>query len=147
MPELELPELRSEDQLALLEQLCLGAFTYNQIKDRLVGRTFRSWLSPQQQSWLDEYAPERLALPGGRNRKLRYSEAGDPPVIAARIQDLYGVEGGLFVASRRVPVTIEVLAPNMRPIQITRDLANFWKESYPKIKQELQRKYPKHEWR
>ena len=61
--------------------------------------------------------------------------------------DLYGVEGGLFVASRRVPVTIEVLAPNMRPIQVTRDLANFWKESYPKIKQELQRKYPKHEWR
>ena len=147
MPELELPALGPDDRLALLEQLCLGAFTYNQIKERPVGKTFKGWLSSQQQSWLDEYAPEKLALPGGRNRKLRYDETGAPPVIAARIQDLYGVEGGLFVASRRVPVTIEVLAPNMRPIQVTRDLANFWRESYPKIKQELQRRYPKHEWR
>ena len=147
MPELELPALDPGDRLALLEQLCLGAFTYNQIKDRPVWKTFKSWLSSRQQGWLDEYAPERLELPGGRHRKLRYDDTGAPPVIAARIQDLYGVEGGLFVASRRVPVTIEVLAPNMRPIQITKDLANFWKESYPKIKLELQRKYPKQEWR
>lgn len=147
MPELELPALDADDRLALLEQLCLGAFTYNQIKDRPVWKTFKSWLSAPQQAWVDEYAPERLELPGGRNRKLRYDESGVPPVIAARIQDLYGVEGGLFVASRRVPVTIEVLAPNMRPIQVTKDLANFWKESYPKIKQELQRKYPRHEWK
>jgi ATP-dependent helicase HrpB len=68
-------------------------------------------------------------------------------VLAARIQELYGVTGGLRVASGRIPVVIQVLAPNHRPIQVTQDLANFWRESYPKIKPELQRKYPKHEWR
>src|SRR5262249_35691217 len=62
MPELDLPALAAADQLTLLEQLCLGAFTYNQIKDRPLTKTFKGWLSPQQQSWVDEYAPERLAL-------------------------------------------------------------------------------------
>ena len=65
---------------------------------------------------------------------------------AARIQDLYGVTS-LTVAKGRQPVTIQILAPNQRPVQITTDLANFWKESYPKLKQELQRRYPRHEWR
>jgi ATP-dependent helicase HrpB len=59
---------------------------------------------------------------------------------------LYGFNN-LTVAKGRVAVTIQVLGPNQRPVQITSDLANFWKESYPKIKQELSRKYPKHEWR
>lgn len=148
MPELELPPLREEDRLPLLEQLCLGSFTYNQIKDKPVANVFRSWLSATQQGWLDEYAPDRLEIPGARKApKLRYSGTAEAPVVAARIQDLYEVEGGLFVAARRVPVTIEVLAPNMRPVQITKDLATFWRESYPKLKQELQRRYPKHVWR
>ena len=72
---------------------------------------------------------------------------GDPQTIAARIQDLYGVTGELRIAGHRIPLVIQILAPNHRPIQITQNLATFWKESYPKIKQELQRKYPKHEWR
>ncbi len=147
MPELELPPLLEEDRLPLLEQLCLGAFTYNQVKDKPVAGVFKSWLSARQQGWVEEYAPDRLELPGGRARKLRYSGTAEPPVLSARIQDLYGVEGGLFVAARRVPVTIEVLAPNQRPVQVTKDLATFWRESYPKLKLELQRRYPKHEWR
>ena len=63
-------------------------------------------------------------------------------MTAARIQDLYGVTN-LSIAKGRATLTIQVLAPNNRPVQITSDLANFWKESYPKIKQELSRKYPK----
>ena len=55
--------------------------------------------------------------------------------------------GYLRIAGGKVPLVIQVLAPNHRPIQVTSNLANFWQESYPKIKQELQRKYPKHEWR
>ncbi len=69
------------------------------------------------------------------------------PSIAARIQDLYGVEQELRIAQGRVALVIQVLAPNQRPIQVTQNLATFWRESYPKLKQELQRKYPKHEWR
>jgi ATP-dependent helicase HrpB len=69
------------------------------------------------------------------------------PTIAARIQDLYDTPRGLTVGRGRTALRIQVLAPNHRPIQITNDLETFWREGYPKIKKELQRKYPKHEWR
>ena len=152
MPELGLPPIGAEDRRALIEQLCYGATTYKAIKERAVWPAVKAWLSPQQQTWIDEYAPERVELVttrGPRRVKLTYPDTGDgtPPVLAARIQELYDVTGGLKVAAGRVPVVIQVLAPNQRPIQVTQDLANFWRESYPKHKQELQRKYPKHEWR
>ncbi len=73
--------------------------------------------------------------------------ADGPPYIALRIQELYEVNNSPSIAMKRVPVLVHILAPNMRPVQITQDLPNFWREHYPKIKQELQRRYPKHEWR
>jgi len=106
----------------------------------------RAWLSGAQLSNLEKFAPERLELPGGRKAKITYAP-GLPPTLAARIQDLYGLNGGLSIAAGRCPLTIQILAPNHRPVQVTSDLRNFWKESYPKLKLELQRKYPKHEWR
>jgi ATP-dependent helicase HrpB len=145
-PEFELPPLGADDRQMLLEQICLGATSYKDIKERQVWPTVRSWLSPAQQDLLEKYAPERLDLPTGRKAKIVYDTAA-PPTIATRIQDLYGVTGELRIAGGRVPVVIQVLAPNHRPIQITQNLATFWKDSYPKVKQELQRKYPRHEWR
>ena len=67
--------------------------------------------------------------------------------ISARIQELYGINGKFFVGHGRVPVKIEVLAPNQRPIQVTDDLTAFWRDMYPKVKAELSRRYPRHEWR
>jgi len=145
MPELELPAADDEARRAIVGQICHGVFTYKAIKDAEVFPVLRQWLNPQGQRWLDQFAPERLELPGGRKARVIYTP-GSAPVTAARIQDLYGVTS-LTVAKGRQPVTIQILAPNQRPVQITTDLANFWKESYPKIKQELARKYPKHEWR
>jgi ATP-dependent helicase HrpB len=145
-PELELPKLSTADHVTLIEQICHGATSYREIKERAVWPVVKSWLSTAQQKLLDDLAPERLALPKGRTFKITYAENA-PPTIAVRIQDLYGVEGDLRIAGGRVSLVIQVLAPNFRPIQMTTNLANFWKESYPKIKQELQRKYPKHEWR
>ena len=145
MPELELPGITEDDRQALVEQICLGAVSYKEIKDKPVWPVVKGWLSAQQQAWVEEHVPERLELPCGRRAKVTYSADG-PPRLAARIQDLYGVKG-LWVAARRVPVLIEILAPNQRPVQVTDNLANFWRETYPKLKQELQRKYPKHEWR
>ena len=146
MPELELPALGPDDRAALIEQLCYGAATYKEIKERAVWPVVKSWLSPQQEAMLEKYAPERLEMPNARKFKIAYDPSG-PPTIAVRIQDLYGVEQSLLIAAGRVPVTIQVLAPNHRPIQITQNLATFWRESYPKIKQELQRRYPKHVWK
>jgi len=69
------------------------------------------------------------------------------PFISLPIQELYDVTQTPKVALGRVPVTVHILTPVMKPIQVTSDLGNFWREHYPKIKSELQRKYPKHEWR
>ena len=144
-PEWELPRIDAEDRRLLIEQICHGAISYSEIKERPVWPVVKSWLSPAQQRLVDEYAPERMEMPNGRKFKIVYSPTA-APVIAARIQDLYGVEQELRIAHGRIPLVIQVLAPNQRPIQITQNLANFWKESYPVIKKELQRKYPRHEW-
>lgn len=145
-PEWALPKLGPEDRRTLIEQICYGATSYKEIKDRPVWSVVKSWLSAAQQQIVEEHAPERLQLPNGRKIKITYAPTG-PPTLAARIQDLYGVSAELRIAAGRVPLTIHVLAPNHRPIQITQNLGTFWQEAYPRIKSELQRKYPKHEWR
>jgi len=128
------------------EQVCLGASSYREIKERPVWPVVKSWLSGPQLDLVEKMAPERLEMPNGRKFKIAYAGKA-APTIAVRIQDLYGVEGELRIAAGKIPLVIQILAPNQRPIQVTQNLSNFWKESYPKIKQELQRKYPKHEWR
>jgi ATP-dependent helicase HrpB len=145
-PEYELPKLTTADRHVLVEQLCLGASGYRDIKERAVWPVVKSWLSPMQQQLMEDQAPERLELPNGKRAKITYAENAQP-TLGARIQDLYGVTHDLRIGGGKVPLVIQVLAPNYRPIQITTSLVNFWKESYPKIKQELSRKYPKHEWR
>ena len=146
MPELALPAIGEADKTVMIEHVCHGACSYHEIKNRPVLPVVRSWLSRQQQVWLDEYAPEQIHLPKGRRVKVVYS-TDRPPTIAARIQDLYGIADSLWIAGRRVAVRIEVLAPSNRPVQVTENLAAFWRDTYPQLKQRLQRRYPKHEWR
>ena len=146
MPELELPAIGEADRQEMIVHLCHGATSYKEIKDKPVLPVVKSWLSPQQQRWVEEFAPERLELPGGRRAKITYA-ADKPPTVAVLIKDLFEVKNGFWVAQRRVPVTIQILAPNHRPVQVTQDLAGFWRDTYPKIKQELQRKHPRHPWR
>ena len=146
MPELELPVISDEDRSAIIEHVCHGAFSYNEVKDRPVLPVVKSWLSRQQQAWIEAYAPERIQLPRGRSVKVVYAVDG-APTIAARIQDLYDIKDVVWIANRRVAVRIQVLAPSNRPVQVTENLSVFWRETYPKLKQELQRKYPKHVWR
>jgi ATP-dependent helicase HrpB len=145
-PELQLPPIADEDRRHLIEQICHGAVSSKDIKDREVKAIVKSWLSRAQQELLEKHAPERLSLSNGRQPKVTYVPDGSP-YIALRIQELYDVSATPRVAMDRVPVLIHILAPNMRPVQITQDLAGFWREHYPGIKSELQRKYPKHEWR
>lgn len=146
MPDLELPAIEADDRSIMIEHICHGAFSYADIRNRPVLPVVKSWLSHQQQRWIDEYAPERIELPRGRKVKVNYTSDA-PPTIAARIQDLYGIKDGLWIAQRRVPVRIQVLAPSNRPVQVTENLADFWRNTYPQLKNQLQRRYPKHEWR
>ncbi len=145
-PEFEFPKIGEAERLLLVEQLCQGATSYKEIKERTVLPVVKSWLNPGQQKALDDLAPERIKLATGRAAKSTYA-ADAAPTVAARIQDLYDTPRGLTVGRGRIPLRIQVLAPNNRPIQITNDLETFWRDSYPKIKQELQRKYPRHVWR
>jgi ATP-dependent helicase HrpB len=143
---LQLPPVTDDDKKSIIEQLCHGAVSYKDIKEREVKPVVMSWLSHAQRELLDKHAPERLTLSNGRTPKVNYEE-GRAPFISLRIQELYDVTQTPKVALGRLPVTVHILTPGMKPIQVTSDLASFWREHYPKIKSELQRKYPKHEWR
>lgn len=145
-PELALPPIREEDRRHLVEQICHGAVSQKDIKDRPVRPVVEAWLSAAQKELLEQHAPERLRLSNGRTPRLTYPADGEP-FVALRIQELFGVTTTPRIAQGRVPVLFHILAPNMRPVQITQDLAGFWREHYPRVKQELQRRYPKHEWR
>jgi ATP-dependent helicase HrpB len=145
-PELEVNTIAESDRLTLLEQVCYGEVSARGVKGREVMGVLRDWLTAEQLAAMEELVPERLAMPNGRRSRLTYSREG-PPVLSARIQELYGIEGRFSLGRGRVPVKIEVLAPNQRPIQVTEDLTTFWRVTYPEIKPELARRYPRHEWR
>lgn len=145
-PELGLPAIGAEDRRLMLEEICHGAFSMKEVKERPVFAVVKAWLDGRQQALLDKHCPERVELPGGRRTRVQYS-ATNPPVMAARIQDLYGLGDAFRIAQGRQAVTVQILAPSQRPVQVTSDLASFWRDGYPKVKKELMRKYPKHEWR
>jgi len=145
-PELLLPPIQDDDRRHILEQFCLGSVSFKNLKDLDVRSAVKSWLSADQRSLLDKHVPERITLSNGRTPKVTY-EAALPPFISLRIQELFGVSQTPRIAMGRMPLNVHILAPSMRPVQVTQDLENFWREHYPKIKSELKRKYPKHEWR
>jgi ATP-dependent helicase HrpB len=145
-PEYEVNAVTDADRLTLIEQVCYGETSARGVKDKEVMPVLRDWLTAEQLAVMDDAVPERLTMANGRKSRLTYSKDG-PPVLSARIQELYGIDGRFTLGRGRIPVKIEVLAPNQRPLQVTDDLTSFWREIYPKIKPELSRRYPRHEWR
>lgn len=145
-PDWSLPRMGEDEREHVILLACDDAVCYRDIKEKAILPLARSLLTPAQQQLVDKHAPERLELPGGRRAKVTYPPNAEP-FVAARIQDLYGVHDDLKIAQGRHPLTIQILAPNHRPVQITKSLRTFWAEAYPKLKSELQRRYPKHEWR
>ncbi len=145
-PELEVNPLTEADRGTRIEQICFGETSARAVKEKAVMPVLRDWLTAEQLAVIDDYLPEKLTMANGRRSKLTYTKDG-PPMLSARIQELYGVEGKFTLGHGRVPVKIEVLAPNHRAIQVTDDLTNFWCDQYPKVKAELSRRYPRHEWR
>jgi ATP-dependent helicase HrpB len=145
-PDLELPEIAAAEREFLVRQLCKGAVSYKDVKDRPMLPVLLAWLTGSQRGLVEKHAPERIDLSNGKKAKIVYA-AGAPPHIAMRIQELYGVNDTPKIALGRVPLQVHILAPSQRPVQITQDLRGFWRDAYPKVKQELQRKYPRNEWR
>jgi ATP-dependent helicase HrpB len=89
--------------------------------------------------------PDQLTLPGGRHVPIHY-EPGKPPWVASRLQDFFGMRSTPTVCHGRVPLTVHLLAPNQRAVQVTSDLNGFWLRHYPEIRRELCRRYPRHPW-
>jgi ATP-dependent helicase HrpB len=105
----------------------------------------KALLSRQQGYRLDKDAPAAMAVPSGRTIALNYA-AGELPVLAVKLQELFGLAATPTVAGGRVAVLVHLLSPPGRPVQITRDLKGFWENGYPQVKKELQGRYPKHPW-
>jgi len=102
-------------------------------------------LDPGAAQRLARELPERVALPGGRSVRVHYT-SGQPPWIASRLQDFFGLQEGPSLAHGRLPLVLHLLAPNQRAVQVTQDLAGFWSRHYPSLRRELGRRYPRHSW-
>ncbi|KDN97350.1 ATP-dependent helicase HrpB [Pseudomonas donghuensis] len=104
-------------------------------------RNLLPWPLPQR---LDEWAPVHLSVPSGSNIRLDYSET--PPILAVRLQELFGLAETPRIAQGRQQVLLHLLSPARRPVQVTQDLANFWRSTYAEVKKDLKGRYPKHYW-
>ncbi|MGH7139342.1 MAG: ATP-dependent helicase HrpB [Pirellulales bacterium] len=145
MPELELPDLGDDPLRGLLPWLCVGRQSLDELRRAPVVPALKAMLTHAQLAAIEREAPERLPVPSGRSLPLEY-EAGRPPVLAVKIQEMFGMRETPRVAAGRVPVLLHLLAPNMRPQQVTSDLASFWRNGYPVVRKELRRRYSKHPW-
>ncbi len=127
----------------------LAAATGRADLDRLdMARILRSLVPPALAGDLDRLAPDALTVGGGRRVALAYGAGapGDAPVLAVRVQDMFGTRTTPTVAGGRVPVVLHLLSPAGRPVQVTSDLAGFWSGSWHEVRKEMAGRYPKHAW-
>jgi ATP-dependent helicase HrpB len=110
-----------------------------------LGALLLARLSWQQRAELDELAPTHLEVPSGSRIRIDYTDP-EAPALAVRLQELFGLDATPSVARGSVPLTLHLLSPAHRPVQVTRDLAGFWRNSYFEVRKELRGRYPKHAW-
>jgi ATP-dependent helicase HrpB len=145
MPELGLPALDGGELREVLAWLCPGRRSFADLRNGPWLEALQGRLTHQQRQAAEREAPERIQVPSGSRLALRY-ELGRPPVLAVRIQEMFGLVDTPRVAAGRVRVLLHLLAPNYRPQQVTDDLASFWANTYAQVRKELRARYPKHAW-
>jgi ATP-dependent helicase HrpB len=134
------PELR-----AALGELCGSAVALGELSVDGLLQALQAQVAPGAGHDLHEALPEWVTLPSGRRLRVHY-EANQPPWVESYLQDFFGMASTPTVAHGRLPLTVHLLAPNHRPVQITTDLAGFWRTHYPTLCRALSRRYPKHAW-
>jgi ATP-dependent helicase HrpB len=139
------PPLDEEAVTLLLREHCRGRHSLKELADGTLVRRAESRLTRAQLEALGRMTPERVILGSGRKAKVSYPRGGEP-FVEARIQDFFGMKEGPSVAGGRVPLVLHLLAPSMRPVQVTTDLAGFWERHYPALARQLRRRYPRHAW-
>lgn len=95
---------------------------------------------------IEKLAPEKLQVPSGSNIKLTYLETGESPVLAVRLQEVFGLRNTPTLNNGKVSVVMHLLSPGYKPVQVTSDLKSFWESTYFEVRKELKRRYPKHSW-
>jgi len=157
MPELALPDLSDETLLADLDRWLrpafagktrLDALSEDELSEALKSGAGTDWALRQR---IDALAPTRIVVPSGMERSIEYAydtatDAPKPPVLAVKLQELFGLADTPRIADGRVPLTLHLLSPGGRPLQITQDLRSFWERTYPEVKKEMKGRYPKHPW-
>ena len=145
MPELQLPALDEAELRDILPWLCPGRRSFAELRQASWLEALQGRLTSRQRQAVEREAPERLLVPSGSRLALRY-EVGRPPVLAVRIQEMFGLRDTPRIAGGRVRVLLHLLAPNFRPQQVTDDLASFWANTYAQVRKDLRARYPKHAW-
>jgi ATP-dependent helicase HrpB len=145
LPELELPAFDEAELREVAAALCQGRRSFTELREGPWLEALQGRLTHRQRQAVEREAPERLPVPSGSHITLRYEE-GRPPVLAVRIQELFGLRQTPRIAAGRVPVLLHLLSPNYRPQQVTDDLESFWENTYPQVRKDLRARYPKHAW-
>ncbi|MEN4937755.1 ATP-dependent helicase HrpB [Stenotrophomonas sp. TWI1151] len=155
MPALELPDVSDAALLATLPTWLTPAFNGRTRLDALdessLGEALKSPLPWAQRQLIDRHAPVRITVPSGMERPIHYTLDADgvtpqAPVLAVKLQELFGLSDTPRIADGRIPLTLHLLSPGGRPLQVTQDLRNFWANTYAEVKKEMKGRYPRHPW-
>jgi ATP-dependent helicase HrpB len=144
-PEGDWPAFGPDDLAEVVADACIGRRTVDEVRRVPKAPLLLGRLTHALRRALDENAPEALQVPTGNRIRLAY-EPGRPPVLAVRLQELFGLADTPRLAGGRVPVLLHLLGPNYRPVQVTDDLRSFWTTTYHQVRKDLRARYPKHSW-
>ncbi len=149
MPEIGLP---CADDASLLNDVAvwLGPWltscrSLSALSSATLVDALRARLDHEQLRLLERMAPERIKVPSGNSHRVDYTDPA-APVLAVKLQELFGLGDTPTIAGGRLPLTLHLLSPARRPMQVTRDLASFWRNTYPDVRKDLRGRYPKHPW-
>jgi ATP-dependent helicase HrpB len=143
------PDLSDDALLQTIDQW-LGPYldgltSLDRVKRMDLATPLRALLTREQQQTLDRLAPTHITAPSGSHIRLDY-ETSEVPVLAVRLQEMFGCQNTPRVAGGKIPVMLHLLSPAQRPVQVTQDLAGFWRNTYHDVRRELRGRYPKHHW-
>lgn len=149
LPDPGWPDASGEGLRRWLPELCRGLQRFQELRRIDWRKALHSRIPARLRARLERELPERLRLPSGKSARLDYRPALEPgglPVLAVRLQEVFGWAAAPRLAGGKLAVLLHLLAPNGRPAQVTADLASFWSEGYHQVRKELRARYPRHAW-
>lgn len=141
----EIPDLDEELLALALEEACAGLVSFSELEAQGLDYAVQDVLGHGLWQRLGKEVPTHIELPGGRRLLITYPTDKEP-WVQSYLQDFFGMEKTPALCAGRLPLTLHLLAPNRRPVQVTQDLSGFWQSHYPELRKSLGRRYPRHAW-